>query len=176
MTINLAVPEIFRAIEQTALSSWLRETSSIFGYYFVLTLHGIGMSLVVGGNLIIDLRILGAVPALPLKPLKRLFGIMWTGLGINVTTGVLLVLAYPTKEFTNIDFYVKLSFVTLGVITMHRLSVQVFQDENLSEIAMITKGKFLAKWSLFFWIAAVAAGRLLSETAIYDTYGHISGG
>jgi hypothetical protein len=168
---NLAVPEILNTIEQTGLSMWLRESSSLFGYYFFLTLHAVGMSLVVGGNVVVDLRILGVVSALPLKPLKRLFVIMWLGLGINVTTGLFLLLAYPTKEFTNIDFYVKLSFVALGVITMRELKIRVFNDSSLSEVAMVAKGKMLAKWSLFFWIAAVTAGRLLSETAIYDTYG-----
>lgn len=167
----MAVPEILNTIEQTGLSMWLRESSSLFGYYFFLTLHAVGMSLVVGGNVVVDLRILGVVSALPLKPLKRLFVIMWLGLGINVTTGLFLLLAYPTKEFTNIDFYVKLSFVALGVITMRELKIRVFNDSSLSEVAMVAKGKMLAKWSLFFWIAAVTAGRLLSETAIYDTYG-----
>lgn len=174
--IHLAVPEFLNVIEHTGLSEWLRDTSSVFGYYFFLTLHGIGMSLVVGGNLVVDLRILGFASALPLKPLKGLFGIMWAGLAINVTTGLFLLLAYPTKEVTNIDFYIKLSFVALGVITMRKLNVQVFNDSSLSEVAMIAKGKMLARWSLFFWIAAVTTGRLLSETAIYETYGRISGG
>jgi hypothetical protein len=172
----LAVPAILQTIEQTGISTWIRESDSIFGFYFWLTLHGIGMSLVVGGNLIIDLRILGFAKGLPLKPLKRLFTLMWAGLIVNVLTGIALLTAYPTKEVTNLDFYVKLVFVALGVITMKKLSDQVFSDNSLSEAAMIVKGQALAKWSLLFWFLAVTAGRLLSETATYDTYGHLAGG
>ena len=172
----MAVPEILHTIENTALSTWLRESPSVFGFYFLLTFHTIGMSLLVGGNAAIDLRILGAAPSIPLKPLKGLFNIMWTGLGINVTTGILLLLAYPTKEFTNPDLYVKLAFITLGVITMQKVNIQVFGDSNLNESAMIAKGKVLARWSLFFWIGAVTLGRLLPETAIYGTFGHPAGG
>jgi len=174
--INLAVPEIFNAIEKTGLSVWLRESPSVFGFYFFLTFHTIGMALLVGGNAVIDLRILGAAPSIPLKPLKGLFNIMWVGLGINVTTGILLLLAYPTKEFTNPDFYVKLTFIALGVITMQKVDREVFGDSSLTESAMIAKGKVLARWSLFFWFGAVTLGRLLPETAIYGTFGRPAGG
>src|ERR1700692_4532809 len=146
--LNLAVPEIFNTIEQSGLSIWLRESQSIFGFYFILLFHTIGMSLVVGANAVVDLRILGVASDLPLRPLKRLFGIMWTGLGINVTTGLLLLTAYPTKALTNPDFYVKLSFIGLAVFTMRRMSIQLFDDTSLSEVAMIAKGKTMAACSL----------------------------
>lgn len=172
----MAVPEVFNTIEQSGLSSWLRESPSIFGFYFILLFHTIGMSLVVGANAVVDLRILGVAPGLPLHPLKRLFGVMWTGLAINVTTGLLLLTAYPTKALTNPDFYIKLTFIGLAVYTMYKMSIQVFGDPSLSEAVMIAKGKLMAKLSLVFWIGAVCAGRLLSETARYFFYGHPAGG
>jgi len=172
----LAVPEIFNTIEQSGISMWLRESQSIFGFYFILLFHTIGMSLVVGANAVVDLRILGVASDIPLQPLKRLFGIMWAGLGINVTTGLLLLTAYPTKALTNPDFYVKLSFIGLAVFIMYRMNVRVFGDASLSEAAMVAKGKIMARWSLVFWIGAVGSGRLLSETARYFFYGHPAGG
>ena len=174
--LTLAVPLIFNTIEQSGISRWLRESQSLFGFYFILLFHTIGMSLVVGANAVVDLRILGVAPDLPLRPLKRLFAIMWTGLGINVATGLLLLTAYPTKALTNPDFYVKLSFIGLAVFTMWKMNIQVFGDASLSEAAMIAKGKIMAKWSLVFWIGAVGSGRLLSETARYFFYGHPAGG
>src|SRR5215210_4436859 len=113
--MNLAVPELFNAIEQTGLSKWIRNSESPFGFYFILLCHTIGLSLLVGANAVVDLRILGVASPLPIKPLKQLFGIMWLGLGINVTTGLLLLTGYPTKALTNPDFYVKLSFIALAV-------------------------------------------------------------
>jgi len=134
------------------------------------------MSLVVGANAVVDLRILGVASDIPLQPLKRLFAIMWTGLAINVTTGLLLLTAYPTKALTNPDFYVKLSFIALAVYTMYLMNTRVFGDTSLSEAAMIAKGKVMARWSLIFWLGAVGAGRLLSETSRYFFYGHPAGG
>ena len=171
----MAVPMLFNTIEQTALSTWLRESTSVFGFYFILLFHTIGMSLVVGASAVVDLRILGIASALPLKPLKKLFSIMWVGLAINVTSGLFLLTAYPTKALTNPDFYIKLAFIALAVITMRRMSIQVFGDANLSEAGMIAKGKTMAMWSLIFWIGAVSAGRLLSETSKYVLYGHLWG-
>jgi hypothetical protein len=56
------------------------------------------------------------------------------------------------------------------------MSKQVFGDTTLSEAAMAAKGKSMAMWSLVFWVGAVGAGRLLSETARYFFYGHPAGG
>ena len=170
--INLAVPEIFNTIEQTGLSKWIRYSPSMFGFYFILLGHTIGLSLLVGANAIVDLRILGVASALPLKPMKKLFGFMWTGLGINVTTGLLLLTGYPTKALTDLDFYVKISFITLAVVIMRRLYLGVFSQPGLTEVDMMAKGKTMAKLSLLLWIGAISAGRMLSETHVYITYGH----
>ena len=166
----MAVPEFFQSIEQTALSTWIRESPSVFAYYFIFLFHTFGLLLLVGANAVVDLRILGVAPDLPLKPLKRLFGIMWVGFGTNVLTGAVLLLAYPTKALTNPVFYAKLLFIGLAVITMRRIQVRVFEDDSLSEVAMIAKGKKIVILSLVFWICAIAAGRLISETYKYLNY------
>lgn len=169
----MAVPEFFGTIERSGLSTWIRESPSLFAFYFILLLHTIGLSLVVGANVIVDLRILGVASALPLKPLKQLFGIMWAGLGINAATGVLLLIAYPTKSLTNPLFYVKLLLIAFAVIIMQRISAQVFGDMSLNEATMVALGKTIAVCSLVLWIGAIAAGRLLAETFKYLTYADI---
>jgi hypothetical protein len=167
----MAVPEIFKTIEASGLSTWLRESDSIFGFYFILLFHAFGLSLLVGANAVVDLRILGVAPDLPLKSLKRLFGIMWVGFAINAATGVFLVFAYPTKALTNPDFYIKLSLIGLAVWTMQKINTQVFGDSSLSEAAMLAKGRTMAIWSLILWVGAITAGRLLAYTYIYTQYG-----
>jgi hypothetical protein len=167
----LAAPEILRTIEDTAFSGWLRETESFFGFYFFLLLHTFGLSLLVGSCAVVDLRILGAAPNLPLKPLKGLFAIMWVGFVVNATTGLLLLYAYPTKALTNVVFYAKLSLIALAVVTMQRIKKEVFDKADLTEAAMIVRGKKLAIVSLVLWIGAITAGRLLAYTYTYITYG-----
>ncbi len=169
----MAVPELFGAIERSELSTWIRESPSLFAFYFILLLHTVGLSLLVGANAVVDLRILGVASALPLKPLKQLFRVMWVGLGINAATGVLLLIAYPTKSLTNPLFYAKLSLIAFAVIIMHRINARVFGDASLSDASMIARGKTMAMWSLALWIGAIAAGRLLAETFKYLTYADV---
>jgi hypothetical protein len=75
----LAVPLLLRSLEETSFSTWLRESNSVFAFYFILLFHTFGLAMLVGANAIVDLRILGVAASLPLAPLKRFFSIMWIG-------------------------------------------------------------------------------------------------
>jgi hypothetical protein len=167
----LVPPAFLRTIEDSGLSTWLRESESPFAFYFVLLFHTFGLALLVGANAVIDLRILGVAREIPLAPLKRLFRIMWTGFGINAFTGALLIIAYPTKALTNPVFYVKLTTIGLAIWVMTMLKSHVFDNPKLfDEAAMMARGATLARWSLFLWIGAISAGRLLAYTYKYLTY------
>ena len=164
------LPPFFRVIEESGLSTWIRESPSLFAFWFVLSFHTIGMGLLVGASAVIDLRILGVAPDLPLAPLKGLYRVIWVGFWIQVVSGVLLLIAYPTKALTNPDFYIKLTLIGFAVTTMQILKNRVFSDPGLSEAAMMAKGKVFAAWSLIFWVGAVTAGRLLAYTYTYVSY------
>ena len=166
----LAVPLFLRTIEETALSMWLRESPSAFGYWFILTFHAIGMGLLVGASAVLDLRLLGVARGLPIAPLRRLYPIMWVGFWIQVASGILLLIAFPTKALTNPVFYVKLGLVGLGMAVMLMLDKRIFNDSNLSDEGMMLKGRTLAIWSLACWVTATTAGRLLAYTATHLIY------
>ena len=155
---------IFRWIEHTGLSIWIRESDSFLAYWLILSWHAIGMGILVGASVVIDLRILGFAPDLPMAPLKRLYRYIWTGFWIQVASGILLLISYPTKSLTNIDFYVKLTLIAIAVIVMQMIKNRVFSDPGLSEAAMMAKGRTFAIWSLILWTGAVTAGRLLAYT------------
>lgn len=166
----MAIPIIFKTVEESGISSWIRDSPSIFAYWFILSFHAIGMGLLVGASVVIDLRLLGVAKDLPLSPLKGLYRIIWIGFWIQVVSGALLLIAYPTKALTNPDFYIKLTLIGLAVTLMHTIHKRVFMDSTLSESDMMLKGKALAVWSLVFWAGAVTAGRLLAYTYSYLKY------
>jgi len=165
----LAVPAFFNTIEQSPISIWIRESPSIFAFYFILLFHTIGLSLVVGANALVDLRILGVASSIPLRPMKPLFAIAWTGLIVNIITGILLLIGYPTKALTNPIFYFKLAFIALAVIFLRKMNL-LFLDASLDDAALISKGRTAALLSLTFWVCAISSGRLLSETYRYLNY------
>ncbi len=155
---------IFKAIEETGLSIWIRESDSVFSFWFILSVHAIGMGLLVGASVLIGLRILGLAPDLPLAPLKRFYRFIWVGFWVQVVSGILLLIGYPTKSLTNPVFYVKLTLIGLAMASMQMLWNRVFADSSLSEAAMVAKGRVFAVSSLIFWVGAITAGRLLAYT------------
>jgi hypothetical protein len=166
----LAVPLIFKTIEESGISVWIRDSPSFFAYWFIISLHAVGMGLLVGASVVIALRILGVAKDLPIAPLKGLYPVMWTGFWIQIVSGTLLLIAYPTKALTNIDFYVKLTMIALAVVFMQKIKKRVFSESGLSDFELTVKSKGLAAWSLVFWVGAVTAGRLLAYTYSFVKY------
>lgn len=161
---------IFGVIEATAFSTWLRESSSIFGFWLVLSFHAVGMGILVSSSVLIALRFLGAAPSLPMGFLARLYPAIWTGFWLQIGSGIILLIAYPTKNLTNFDFYVKLALIAIAMTTLVRLKRVVLDRSSSDERAMISRGRLLAIFALVSWIAAVTAGRWLAYTATYLTY------
>jgi len=166
----LALPHFLQSIEDSSFSTWLRESESPFGFYFVLLFHTFGLALLVGANTLVDLRLLGFFSSTPLAPLKRFFSIMWIGFGINATTGVLLLIAYPTKALTNPVFYTKLTMIGFAIWILTKLQKEVFAGTTATDADRMARGATLAKWSLFLWLGAISAGRLLAYTYRYVTF------
>jgi hypothetical protein len=148
-------------LEQSGFSTWMRESPSVWAYPTILFLHTVGLGFLVGSSMVIDLRVLGFSADMPLEPMKRLIRIMWFGFWVNATSGVVLVVIDATKMLTNPLFYIKIGFIALAVVTGRLLANRVFSESPRIKVsaADITP-KILAGASLFFWVAAITAGRL----------------
>jgi hypothetical protein len=162
----MEIPHFFLTIEESGISNWVRDNP----FWAILTIHALGMAMLVGASTVIDLRLIGFAPSLPIAPLRRLYGLIWAGFWIQVVSGLLLLIGYPTKSFTNFDFYLKLILIAFGMVATQRLKKRVFSDPNMSEIDMMAKGRALAIWSLVFWLAAVTSARMLAYTYTYISY------
>jgi hypothetical protein len=169
----MTVPAFLNTIEQTEFSLWIRESESVFAYYFILVFHTIGLSLLVGTSALVALRLLGIAPALPLPPLRKLYPLIWGGLWLNVVSGMLLLFAYPTKALTNPIFYLKLALVGFAVRAMMDIERRFLGNSSDVDPAMMAKARFLAVGSLLLWCGVVGTGRLLAYTSSYILYGKI---
>ena len=149
-------------LEATPLSTWLRESPSLWAFPFVLILHTVGLAFFVGANVAWDVRVLGFSMGIPLDALRRYFLVMWAGFWINAVSGVLLLIAYPTKALTNPLFYAKLALIGLGIALALRMRRGV-QDVDADSDAP-KPARTLAAVSLGCWVAVIFAGRLLAYT------------
>ena len=146
--------DLFASIEGSTLAAWVRESPSIWAYATILTLHTVGLAIVVGANAVVDLRLLGWATAIPLTALRAVFPIMWAGFAINFATGVLLFMADATTKSVQTVFYVKLTCITLALIVARTISKRLRQqDDRLRAFAIA---------SLFLWAGAIVAGRLMA--------------
>lgn len=152
-------------LENTAIGVWTRESPSIWAYPTVLTLHTIGLGMLVGANAIIDLRLLGFAPRLPLPSLSPLYRFMWAGFAINAITGALLFAANATTKSTQPVFYVKLALIAAALVITGAIRRAVATDRSSSHQPAppaVLSPRRLAIVSLALWTGAIAAGRLMA--------------
>lgn len=149
-------------LESLSYSTWVRESPSLWAFPALLFVHTLGMSLVAGGAAVISMALLGLWPRTAIKPLERLYPIMWFGFAINLFTGVSIFLKDATIYGRNFDLYVKLFFVIAGVVLLTVIRTRVFGDPNLDNGPVPGRAKMLAWASLACWFCAIVTGRLIA--------------
>ena len=149
-------------LEHLKFSVWVLSSGSVWAYPSILTAHTIGMGIVAGIAAVINLRLLGIAPAIPIRPLEKLYPLMWSGFWINAVTGTTLMIADATTKLTNPDFGVKMIFVFSGVALLVIMRKKVFRDPELDIKPVPANIKRLAWLSLACWTGAITAGRLLA--------------
>jgi hypothetical protein len=153
------VYDFYYWIESLSFSTWLRESGSLWSYPIVLTLHTVGLGVLFGFNLAVDLRLLGVAPEVSLPSMQRFFPVMWWGFWINLVSGVVLLMADATTKMTSWVFGVKMLFVVLGVIVLRRIQASFLDWEQPSQI---DNGRRLAMISIACWVLATTAGRMMA--------------
>jgi hypothetical protein len=149
-------------LEESGLSTWLRESQSIMAFPFVLALHTVGLGLVVGCTVVVNLRLLGGASRIPVRPLKQYFSIMWLGFAINTVSGVMLFAKEATTVSISVVFWVKMTLIALAMWVVTRIKAQVFDDPLFDSRPVPGHVKTLALASILLWAGAITAGRLLA--------------
>ena len=155
----------FAWLESTAFSVWMRESPSIFSFPIILAVHTIGLGLLAGINVALNLRMLGFAARIPLIEFRRFWPLLWVGLWLNIISGIALIAAYPTKALTNPVFYVKLGLIAAALAILR--AVRRFSaDGTAPTMLALRRAKRLAMMSLVCWAGAITAGRFLAYTYI----------
>ena len=154
--------DFFVWLEGTPIALFIRDYR--FAYAIIESGHYIGLSLLVGGIMLIDLRVLGMARVLPLKSMIGLLPIVWAGFIINVLTGSLLFIYGATNFGFNGAFQLKMAFMVLAGLNALAFDVSVRRSAGAWVAAdrppPIVKG--FATLSLFFWLCVVTTGRWMA--------------
>ena len=149
-------------IEATALATWVRESPSLWAYPTVLTLHTVGLGIVVGASTVVDLRLLGYGRRIRLASLSPLFGLMTFAFVLNAATGIMLFMADATTKSKQPVFFVKLLLIFAALWCTMQVRQVVSQDNPTADSDVPARAHRLAWITLVLWSGAITAGRLMA--------------
>jgi hypothetical protein len=163
-------PEILAAGSPAYAPPW--PSPAAMGAAFVLdnpwvwpiceVLHFVGLCLLFGVMLLVNLRMVGFITGVALAEVNRLLPWAMVGLGINIITGMLFFLAAPEQYTQNSAFVWKMGLVVLGGLSL--LYAAMFDQEHASTSdkldAPLTR-KVVGACSLVIWVGVIFFGRFL---------------
>ena len=162
---------IIEFFENSGLSVWVRESPSLLAYTSILSLHAMGLALVVGVNTAVSLRLLGVAPGIPLAPTLKLFPLMYIGFFINAISGLILLAAYASSMLSNAMFFIKMAFIVLAVVSMRLIRSRVYSNAQLLDsLPVSTQARLLAAASIACWGGAIFAGRLTAYPYFVESW------
>jgi len=126
------------------------------------TVHFVGLSLVFGVVLLVDLRMLGFLKGISFSALHRLLPWGVLGFGLNVATGILFFVGAPPNFYiTNSVFLWKL--VLILVAGANTLYFTVFEQPwtlGAGDTAPVA-AKVAAASGIFLWVGVIFCGQML---------------
>ena len=162
--------DVLRWVRDTPLGHFMRETGNAFPVAEMS--HFIGLSLLMGVMLVVDLRILGVFRQATYASVLKLIPLAILGFAINLASGICFIATNPFLYFTNPAFYWKLTFIFLGGLNAlwftfaeHRLISNLPIDATAPTLARV-----MAAGSLIMWTLVLLLGRLL------PTFAPVAGG
>ena len=154
---------MFEALENSTIAIWVGE--SLWGYPLLLGMHVVGLAIVAGIFLMLDLRILGFSKGVSYTSFPGLFRLAWFGLAINALSGTALFSSQATVFVASIPFLLKIGLITVGVICavmIRRKLGESAADWDASGSTVTGSTRLFAVVSLLCWTGAIAAGRLIA--------------
>ena len=123
--------------------------------------HFVGLCLLFGVVLLVNLRLLGFITGVAFADVHRLLPWAMGGLTLNIVTGMLFVLAAPDQYTQNTAFVWKMGLIGIGGLTLLYVTVsgeaRALQPDARSSIT----ARIVAGGSLLLWVGVIFFGRFL---------------
>ena len=149
-------------IRSTTISQWINNGPWIWPT--LETLHFTGLGVLIGGLIVMDLRLIGYKKGLPLRTVHKILPLVFTGFGINACTGFFFVVGNPHRYAVNYAFQMKVVLLLLAGLNAlwFRLKISP-QMKNWTETTESPAlAKFMGAASLTLWFGVGIHGRLIT--------------
>src|SRR2546426_3628990 len=161
-------PEITVPGADPAANEWIRVTSiaevinqTNWAWPTLETLHFIGLSMILGVALIVNLRMLGIAKNISFSALHRLLPWGILGFGINVSTGFLFFVTIPDQYTQNLSLHVKMVLMMIAGVnilyfTMFEEPWKLGPGDEAS-----TRAKVVTTVTVLLWVGVIYFGRMM---------------
>ena len=143
------------------LTQWIQATYWLWPILEIF--HFFGLTLLMGGLIIVDLRMIGFFSYIGLEEVKKLLPLVIFGFLVNLITGVLFLFGDPSRYSINIGFQIKMILVSLAGCNaaIYHLKVEpLFSNLNLTDRLPLVI-KITGFTSLTLWAGVLLLGRLI---------------
>lgn len=149
---------MLEALADSALASALRRSATL--YLLVNASHILGIALLIGAILPLDLRLAGAFPRTPIPAIAALLrGMAVAGLALTVLTGAVLFTANPLDYATNPAFRVKLLLIAAALLNAALVTRSAAWSRVIAGDPPAPHLRAMALLSALLWVATLLAGR-----------------
>jgi hypothetical protein len=156
--------EILLWLENTWLGAVAREVSWVWPLFEIL--HFMGLCILFGALLVVDLRVLGVGKQVPISSVMPFTRVALGGFALNLVSGIAFFCANPPNYWDNYAFRAKMALVLVGGV--NALVFELMERRKLTAIQVgIDAGagaRLIAAGSLLTWTAVILLGRLLPFT------------
>lgn len=151
----------FESLQNSAFTDWLLGSESIWAYPTVLTLHTIGLAVLVGASVILQLRALGVGTSVPFARLRLLYTLMWSAFIVNLASGLMLFVTQAADRVTQPLFYLKLGSIAIA-LWLGEQARRSLSDRapHGGDVPAATRQKAMVVLAL--WTMAIVSGRLMA--------------
>ena len=139
-------------LESSSIASWV--SLSLWAYPALLTVHIVGLALVVGLYAVRDFRLIGFFSGPNISLLEGTSSLSSFGIAINLVSGFLLFSSQATFLSSSIPFLIKISCIVSGLVCSGFIRARQRNGLSMPWYYPIA--------SLLCWTTAIISGRLIA--------------
>lgn len=130
------------------------------------TFHFMGLTLLLGSLIVVDLRGMGLLRIIPFEQAHKLVPLAIVGFVTNLITGILFLFADVNSYFANAGFWYKMAFIVFAGLNALAFEFFVFRPYRKGDTAVADglTAKITSALSLVFWFVVLILGRFLPYT------------
>jgi uncharacterized membrane protein len=159
--MNSLLEWVITTLNSTSLSFFVMHNAYLFP--FLEMLHFVGLCLLFGSLIVVDLRVIGFAPAVPIQRVEIYIRFALIGFAINLCSGILFVIGDSDRYLVNIAFWAKMVAIFLAGLNtayfVRRVKPQI--ERGLTSAQLTWDSKAVAWISLTLWTCVIIFGRFI---------------